>query len=715
MPVPSRLSINQVPFVVLLISGLLYASAVKAASPPSEPSTFFDPWTFWNSYSQVRVSPQHPEHITYESLVSTLRQLSKSHPGVISFEEIGKSVEGKPLYLVRMGKGNVPILIWSQQHGDEAKCTAALLDFMNFLCVAAETQIPRTIMENTALFIFPMVNPDGAEKDTRRNAQGLDINRDAQMLQTPEGQILKGLFLKYHPKFCFNLHDHGPRRTVKTTHKVVALSLQASLFDEYDNDNPVRIRAKKVIGRIYEAVSPFAYGHIARYEADYMPRAFGDSVMRWGSSSILIESGGWLGEPDDDAMVLKLHSLALLAAIHSIATGSYEDANPGLYDTLPLFGREMVDLAIRGATIIDGSGIPPFKADIGINITTRYRRGTNQPSYSARIQDVGDLSIIDAKQTIDADGYVLTPGFVNVVPWVSWADLETTPAMLAYLRAGFTTLVCQGPAPEPDASKKKSEAMADTLLPINVCCFDFVPSLQALRDHNFFHRHAGVFVAPRPVSYKTLQSLLGSDENAEDADRMGNEDASPQDMNVWLAFRNQGTKTRNRLHFIAETAEKEQQSLTPKDDTELHDFIECVLDDSSRISLVFDPMRNRQEDLLSSGEKICFNVHSPGNVGALLAHMAERPGHDHPKLTLPQVVQKLTSLPAESCGLSRKGLIRVGYDADLALFPIVGVYDSNIVQHIAPGKLHTLIVNGVLVMENGVATGNYPGKIVSGN
>jgi len=709
-----RFKINPIPLAVLLVCGLLSMPAIKAASLPSPPSASFDPWVFWNSYSQFRLSPTHAEQITYESLISTLKQLNESYPAIVSLEEIGKSVKGKTLYLVKIGKGDIPVLIWSGQHGDEPKCTAALLDFINFLCSAAETPISRTILENSTLFIFPMVNPDGAEKDTRRNTQGLDVNRDAQLLQTPGGQILKRLYLKYHPKFCFNLHDHGPRRTVKTTKKVVALSLQASLFDEYDNDNPARIRAKKVIGRIYEAVSPFAYGHIARYEADYMPRAFGDSMMRWGVSSILIESGGWLGGPDDDAMVVKLHCLALLTAVHAIASGSYEDANPGLYDTLPGFGKNMVDLAIRGATIIDGSGISPFKGDVGINITARYRSGTSQPSYSARIQDVGDLSIIEAKQTIHADGYLLTPGFINVVPSVSWSDLQTTSALLSYPKSGFTSLVCQGPPSERDAPRKKSQTSADTMLPLNLHYFDSVPSLQALQERNFFHRRDGVFVAPRPVSWQTVLSLLGTDQDTADADRAVNADAPSSDMNIWLAFKNRGTKARNMLHLIADPPAQQHRSSKPEDDAELRDFIHLVLKNSSRITMAFDPLKNKQAHSLAPADKLFFNIPGPKAGASLLAHIAEQLTNDQPDLTLPQVVQKLTSLPARSCGLGNKGMIRVGYGADLALFPIVNAANAGSADRILPGGLHTLIVNGVVVLENGIATGKYPGKIVSG-
>ncbi len=49
----------------------------------------------------------------------------------------------------------------------------------------------------------------------------------------------------------------------------------------------------KLISQLTEVLEDYIPGHIAKYNDDFEPRAFGDNFMKWGSSLILIESGGW--------------------------------------------------------------------------------------------------------------------------------------------------------------------------------------------------------------------------------------------------------------------------------------------------------------------------------------------------------------------------------------------------------------------------------------
>ena len=82
-------------------------------------------------------------------------------------------------------------MLWSQMHGDEPTATAALFDVFEYLRRHGDDPVVRRILSALTLHAIPMLNPDGAERFQRRNAQSIDINRDALRLQTPEGRVLK--------------------------------------------------------------------------------------------------------------------------------------------------------------------------------------------------------------------------------------------------------------------------------------------------------------------------------------------------------------------------------------------------------------------------------------------------------------------------------------------------------------------------------------------
>src|SRR5512140_3601823 len=59
----------------------------------------------------------------------------------------------------------------------------------------------------------------------------------------------------------------------------------------------------------------------------------------------------------------------------------------------------MLDLLIRNGTIVDGTGAPRFTGDVAVS--------------GGRITEVGKLGRPAAKRTIDADGLIVSPGFID--------------------------------------------------------------------------------------------------------------------------------------------------------------------------------------------------------------------------------------------------------------------------------------------------------------
>ena len=83
------------------------------------------------------------------------------------------------------------------------------------------------------------------------------------------------------------------------------------------------------------------------------------------------------------------------------------------------------DLVITNARVIDGSGNPWFRADIGIN--------------NGRIVRIGRIGVTQGRQAIDAKGQILAPGFIDVHTHVE--SIYSLPAAENFIRMGVTSLV----------------------------------------------------------------------------------------------------------------------------------------------------------------------------------------------------------------------------------------------------------------------------------
>jgi hypothetical protein len=356
------------------------------------------------------VSPSVPALMDHAEVVRRLDGVVSASPDLFTAEVIGQSVEGRSITDVRLGTGARSVLLWSQMHGDEPTATSALFDLFEFVRRHQEEPAVRRLLSEPTLHVVPMLNPDGAERFQRRNAQGIDINRDALRLQTPEGRALKGLRDRVQPMLGFNLHNQSWRTSVGAPPKPASISLLSVAYDEALTENEGRRLTKRVCAVIRDALEPFAPGQIGRYDDEFEVRAFGDNITLWGTPVVLIETGPF-SSPDPDAALVRLNFVAILSALDALATGAVNTADPRRYEELPINDSRELYLILRGATVITGAGIPPFTADIGILAARKVivRDGRRELQESLTVDDIGDLRTLGAVWSVDASALTVVP------------------------------------------------------------------------------------------------------------------------------------------------------------------------------------------------------------------------------------------------------------------------------------------------------------------
>jgi len=184
-----------------------------------------------NAYNPICESEKY-QYYNYEQMTSLLHNLSADYPEIINVTSIGKTYQGRDIWMVKISdnpeenEDEKGVLLMSAHHGNEKPSYEVLIHYIKYLvenyeknntdddgdCQINEDIIDgidndedglidedpsedrvRNIINNTQIFLIPMVNPDGVEANTRKNcapnhgwydkrkkttSYGVDLNRN---------------------------------------------------------------------------------------------------------------------------------------------------------------------------------------------------------------------------------------------------------------------------------------------------------------------------------------------------------------------------------------------------------------------------------------------------------------------------------------------------------------------------------------------------------
>ncbi|MDY2586670.1 M14 family metallopeptidase [Winogradskyella aquimaris] len=268
-----------------------------------------------------------------------------------SYSVIGSSVEDRSVYALKFGSGKRKVLLWSQMHGNESTTTKALFDCFNLFF--SDDILAKSISESCTILAIPILNPDGAERYTRLNANSVDLNRDAQELSQPESKILRDLFNDFKPDYCFNLHG---QRTIYNVSGTANSSVLSFLSPAQDKDRKLTTNRKvamSIIASIAEALQVFIPNGVARYDDGFNINCVGDTFQYLGVPTILFEAGHYPNDYNREE-VRHFMFIAILKALGSITNGidtrDYKD-----YFKIPENAKQFYDIIIRNARLEEES------------------------------------------------------------------------------------------------------------------------------------------------------------------------------------------------------------------------------------------------------------------------------------------------------------------------------------------------------------------------
>lgn len=402
----------------------------------------------WDAWPTERFVPTAAPCLRHDELVARLAGLAAAHPGRVRLERAGESVQGRSIHLVTIGHGAREVLLWSQMHGDEPSATPALLDIADYLARHGDDPDVRRILSQLTLRMVPMLNPDGAETYVRRNAQGIDVNRDALNLASPEGRLLKTLRDRFSPVLGCNLHDQNRRRAVGETGALASHALLAVAGDAAGTVTAARRRAARAAAAVVAALEPYFPGGLARYDDEFSPRAFGDNLTAWGTPVLLVESGG-VPTGSDLSDLTRANFVALLAVLDGLARDDLAAFDPAVYEALPENEPDAwADVVIAGGKLLQPGAGPVYRADLAFDrlASDRVAAGCVDPGAPrSRIVEVGDARFYGATERLDGVGRtILAPFEVGVDGWAArqWLD---APGLERLGRLGVARVVWSVP------------------------------------------------------------------------------------------------------------------------------------------------------------------------------------------------------------------------------------------------------------------------------
>lgn len=334
-------------------------------------------------YRQIKEQSISGRYLTLENIEPIIKKLSSK----FKIKVEGFSEENQPLYSITYGKGDFKILMWSQMHGNESTTTKAIFDLLNFLNAADDLDSKITLK------ILPMLNPDGALRYTRENANGVDLNRDALNKSQIEIKTLFSVFEDFKPDLCLNMHDQRSIFSSGKTSNPAVVSFLAPAADENKSVPANRAYAMQLIAAMSDFLQNEIPDKVGRYSDDFNPNCLGDAFQSMGVPAILFEAGH-IGDDYERENTRMYLFMALWYLFNKVLNNDKNLPLSETYFVIPENQKLFYDLIIKDASV--------DKKVIDIAVQFEEKLFDNSIQFIPKVAIFGDLSSYFSHKTINA-------------------------------------------------------------------------------------------------------------------------------------------------------------------------------------------------------------------------------------------------------------------------------------------------------------------------
>jgi len=226
-----------------------------------------------------------------EWINSWMTNFTSANSDIVTMRQIGKSVLGRAINALFIGKGTRYFIADGAIHGDEKSGSFGLIRFAELVVEWYRTsQSWQGKLTQYKIILIPVLNPDGYVANTRENGRGRDTNRNFPPGATttePEAWALRWLMGNYTPTQYATLHADGPSYPMYVFYAGLSVEPYRTYVKLAVSEGNVTFSGLKHWGTIYDGDSVGKYNYIGPSGSQSMSNEYAYYAHR--AVSILVE------------------------------------------------------------------------------------------------------------------------------------------------------------------------------------------------------------------------------------------------------------------------------------------------------------------------------------------------------------------------------------------------------------------------------------------